>query len=89
MEGVTEGRMVHYVLPESRVFGKGQHRPAIIVNAHGGKLEGGRANLIVFLDCTNDFDLDVNGVPALIMWANSVSYSDDHESGTWHWPERL
>lgn len=89
MEGVTEGRIVHYVLPESKRFGKGQHRPAIIVNAHGRELVDGKANLIVFLDGTNDFDLDVNGVPALIMWADSANYSDDYESGTWHWPERV
>jgi hypothetical protein len=88
MEGLTEGRIIHYVLPESRSCGKDQHRPAIIVNAHGGQLENGMANIAVFLDGTNDFPLDVNGVPALIMWATSVHYSESKESGTWHWPER-
>jgi hypothetical protein len=88
MEGLTEGRIIHYVLPESRACGADQHRPAVIVNAHGGRLENGMVNMIVFLDGTNDFPLDVHGVPALTMWATSVHYSEEKEANTWHWPER-
>jgi len=64
MEGLIEGRIVHFVL-ENSIFtenftGKNQTienivcRPAIIVNAWEGKLEAGMVNLQVFLDGSND-----------------------------------
>lgn len=50
MDGLTEGRIVHFVMPN------GKHRPAIIVeawrNVHGPPDH--RVNLVVFLDGLND-----------------------------------
>ncbi|MBL0387898.1 hypothetical protein JJB07_14755 [Tumebacillus sp. ITR2] len=88
--GLTEGRIAHYVLPQARCFPnpEDRHRPAIVVNAHGGRLADGLCNLIVFLDGTNDIAADLNNM-ALTMWAPSIKYSDGKEPGTWHWPERV
>jgi hypothetical protein len=116
MEGLVEGRIVHFVL-DNHVFktnpdeaGNQQSieglicRPAIIVNALGGKSEDGMVNLQIFLDGTNDsrfvaekinnintnifFDLSPNSNLVLNAWATSVKYSETKETGTWHWPER-
>lgn len=78
MEGVIEGRIVHYVLPD----GTEKHRAAIIVNAwtNGGG-ENGCVNLTVFTDWTND---SKDG--SAVSWATSVHYSKTKEPGTWHWP---
>lgn len=105
MEGLVEGRIVHFVL-DNHIFktnpdeaGNQQSieglicRPAIIVNAWGGKLEDGMINLQVFLDGNNDFSLVMAEVgssfstPATL-WKTSVKYSETKEVGTWHWPER-
>jgi hypothetical protein len=76
MEGLTEGRMVHYVMPD------GVHRPAVIVRVWNR--ETGYSNLQVFTDGTNDPG-GANG----IMWKTSVNYSKDPVPGTWHWIERV
>ncbi len=87
MEGVNEGRVVHYVLKN------GEHRPAIVVNAWNPDSplrKQGIVNMVVFLDGSNDgieagrAHLDT----ALQAWRTSVHYSEDKEPGTWHWPER-
>ena len=89
MEGLTEGRIVHYVLPDGPHAG--EHRPAIVVkvwrlnNADGTQRppDNGYSNLIVFVDGTNDY-LDYSGA----VWATSVVYSEDPKPRTWHWIER-
>lgn len=84
MDGLTEGRMVHYVLPHGR--SQGEHRPAIVVklcppewNYHEGTVQ-----LQVFTDGTNDGEQYASGM----CWATSVQYSESKEPGTWHWIER-
>lgn len=80
-EIVTEGRTVHFVLPNNQ-----EHRPAVVVNAWGnGGGELKKVNMIVFLDGTNDSVADREGNT---YWATSVPYSETKEPGTWHWPER-
>jgi hypothetical protein len=103
MEGLVEGRIVHFVL-DNHVFktnpdevGKSQSiegltcRPAIIVNAWGGKLEDGMVNLIVLFDGSNDV-IAANRLEIMWIgytaWITSVKYSETKEIGTWHWPER-
>jgi hypothetical protein len=78
LAGLTEGRMVHYVMPDGRSVGK--HRPAIIVQVwdHGT----GVANLQVFTDGSND------GSDVGTRWVTSVMYSEDKTPGTWHWIEK-
>ena len=80
IEGLTEGRIVHYVLEDSR--NKGQHRPAVIVQVwdHGS----GVSNLQVFTDGRNDGQFYAGG----LAWKTSVCYSEDKEPGTWHWIEK-
>lgn len=84
MEGLIEGRIVHYVMPD------GQHRPGIIVRVWDSP-HPGLVNLIVFVDGTNDIK---NQAPAVYSptpmteWKTSVVYSEDKAPGTWHWPER-
>lgn len=90
LQGLTEGRIVHYVLDEGPY--KGQHRPAIVVRVWNQYT--GYVNLQVFVDGTNDApnnqhpsDIDqayYNGV----MWVTSVCYSATKETRTWHWIER-
>lgn len=56
MEGLTEGRMVHFVLPDGN--NTGEHRPAIVVKVWGNGLdnlpENGYSNLQVLTDSLND-----------------------------------
>lgn len=78
MEGLTEGRMVHYVLPEGK--SQAEHRPAIVVKVWSK--ETGTANLTVFPDWQND------GKTEGIFWATSVPYSEEPLGGTWHWIEK-
>jgi hypothetical protein len=88
MQGLTEGRIVHYVLSENDVpsSNAGAHRPAIVVQdwdrATGS--DNGNANLVVFLDGSNDGVLS-----HLTLWATSRHYSEDPQPGTWHWPEKV
>lgn len=103
MEGLVEGRIVHFVLDskvDETIIGEVVCRPAIIVNAWGGKLQDGMVNLQVFLDGTNDdTNIHKNMQPLKLfgrgyawgdlgLWCTSVPYSETKEVGTWHWPER-
>lgn len=87
MEGLTEGRIVHYVLSN------GQHRPAIVVRDWSNPaLPGsdGRVNLMVFVDGTNDSGA-VSGKACEqgLFWATSAHYDPaGTEHHTWHWPEK-
>ena len=95
MEGLTEGRIVHYVLEDGP--SKGQHRPAIVVQ--DWKQENGLINLQVFTDGLNDdytttYTNRVDDhetailVPQNATWCTSVHYSEEKEPGTWHWIEK-
>lgn len=79
LTGVTEGRIVHFVLPNG--LSAGAHRPAIIV--HVIDATQGYVNLQVFTDGSNDGKEYANG----IHWATSVSHSDEHKPRTWHFIE--
>lgn len=87
MDGLTEGRMVHFVLDEGP--SAGQHRPAVVVKVWRIFQEGGIqsppkngvSNLQVFTDSAND------GLPN-VMWRSSVLFNANAEEGTWHWIEK-
>jgi hypothetical protein len=81
VEGLTEARIVHYVLPRVGPDGRHPHRPAIVVNVINK--ETGMVNLQVFEDGTNDDNYD--NAPR---WVTSVAYSEQALEHTWHWPER-
>jgi len=94
MEGLTEGRIVHYVLREGE---RGHntytnrptfnHRAAIVVRVFSVPAvynTDGEANLLVFLDGLND---SADGSP--LAWFGSVKYDPNGGEGTWHWPEKV
>ncbi len=81
MEGLTEGRIVHYVLEGG--LSEGIHRPAIVVN----DWKNGSVNLQVFLDGLNDGFIDMLVAPVNIRWRTNIHYSETKEPGTWHWIE--
>lgn len=80
MEGLTEGRIVHFVTEW------GEHRPAIVVKVWRD-LQGsppGYSNLQVFSDGSNDGDW---GRPNVV-WETAVSFSEEPKPHTWHWIKR-
>lgn len=87
IQGFTEGRVVHYVLPN------GEHRPAIIVRAWNKEhSENGCANLQVLLDGTNDLYSNSNllnreDVDRGVKWITSALMDEAKIPGTWHWVE--
>ncbi len=80
MEGLTEGRIVHWVVPHGP--SAGQHRPAIVVRVWR-RDDGGvpLVQLQVFTDASNDGFTNAH-------WATSVHYDEAKGPGTWHWIER-
>ena len=85
INGLTEGRMVHYVLPDGK--NAGEHRAAIVVRVFDHY--EGTSNLSVFTDGSNDF---IKGAPG---WRGTLSASSvlpdqtKKEPGTWHWIEHV
>lgn len=94
LAGMTEGRMVHYVMPNE------QYRPAVIVKVWDKEHVNGCCNLQVFTDGPNDIDQwvkDADGNAHLerleearigVMWKTSVLFSETKEPHTWHWTEQ-
>jgi hypothetical protein len=85
MDGLTEGRIVHYVMPN------GKHRPAIITkvwrvpDSPGPEPilktpENGMSNMMVFADPGDD-----GGGP---QYSTSVIYAEEPLVNTWHWIEK-
>lgn len=84
MEGLTEGKIVHYVLSN------GEHRAAIVVRVFESGKPHGLANLIVFSDGANDArDVSGNVSEQGLFWATSAHYDPaGTEHHTWHWIEK-
>lgn len=90
--GLTEGRLVHYVLTEGP--SKGQHRPALVVKVwREGEASypphDGTVQLAVFMDGTNDYAYTTKDIDPLygqmIQWKTSVLFDDKtFAPGTWH-----
>lgn len=72
MQGLVEGRIVHYVVYVKQ--GKPVKRPAIVVNVLDKKK--GICNLQVFLDLSD------SGCPSKPV---GCLYSEKNEVGTWQW----
>jgi hypothetical protein len=83
MDGLTAGRMVHYVLSDTdSPRHPSEHRPAVVVKVWGDH-PNGCCQLVVFMDGSND-----EQAGDLTKWKTSVVYSEDPKPGTWHWIER-
>lgn len=86
MEGLIEGRIVHYVLEE---FNRGTHRPAIITRVHG-QTDDHQCNLQVFLDAATDYP-EIQVVSFLncgMLFVPCAPFDDiGQKPGTWHWIE--
>lgn len=96
MDGLIEGRIVHFVMPN------GEHRPAIVTKVWDHEGATGTSNLNVFTDYSNDvpykqdeiekmrngFGIDPDQVRHGHIWRTSIRYSETPEPGTWHWIER-
>lgn len=92
MKGLTEGRIVHVVLPNGYGY-PGEHRPAIVVrvwrNADGTAPENGCCQLVVFLDGSNDMPGTDSNNPTMVKWMTSVLFDDAEKAPrTWHWIEQ-
>lgn len=74
------GRVVHYVLPDGPNIAA--HRPAIITDVR----EDGTVDLQVF--STGDGTGVGDALPGVFRQA-AVPHDDSHQTGTWHWPERV
>jgi hypothetical protein len=91
MEGLTPGRVVHYVLTEGdpvKQHAIGEHRSATVLKVLNAD---GSANLRVDIDGSNDADNWYVGDagPPLSFWATSVLPDPDGSPGTWHWIEEV
>lgn len=76
MEGLTPGRIVHFVMPD------GEHRPAIVVRVWWHRV--GMVNLQVFTDGLNDGGQHATG----LYWATSILLDEENKiPNTWHWIE--
>lgn len=76
IEGLTEGRIVHYVAYNSR------HLAGIVTGA--GDAEN-TADLAVFTNMKNVAGNKNGG----LQFHFEVAYSENKEPGTFHWPERV
>lgn len=87
MDGLTEGRMVHYVLTLSdSSLHAGEHRPAVVVKVWS---TDGPVNLQVLYDGANDIPYSTAAsAPSGLLWRTSVPYDPDGKVGTWHWIEK-
>ena len=91
MDGLTEGRIVHFVMPND------EHRPAIIVKVWNH--ETGYVNLQVFTDGSNDVQMFQDSerysqitreqVSRGILWSTSIFPDEETKrAGSWHWIEK-
>lgn len=86
MNGLTEGRIVHYVMPSH------EHRPAIVVKVWD---HTGTSNLTVFVDGLNDVkpsmpevNFDPRNNETLLMRCTLIRFSEEPQTCTWHWIEK-
>lgn len=83
MDGLTPGRMVHYVMTEIDAAWEelsdgrpGAHRAAVVVSVAVTEAFPVTANLHVHTDSSH------------VLWRRNVPYSEGNEPGTWHWIEK-
>jgi hypothetical protein len=84
MDGLTEGRMVHYVAYNNR------HLASIVIGyeippkVEDVQVDPVTADLAVFTNMRN-----VNGIKNFgLQFHQEIVYSESKEPGTWHWIEK-
>jgi hypothetical protein len=83
MEGLTPGRVVHFVLgPKDEESGK-RHRAAIITNVKDA--DAGVLDMNVQLS-KSDIEAVVGANTVLAV--EDIKHSADPQEGTWHWVEK-
>lgn len=101
MEGLTVGRVVHYVLSEGDAVEINKLREAQLpvseqlpgIQYHiGNKVEAGEHCAMVIARVWNSDIGLINGKMLLDgtddYWATSRSFSDEKKPGSWHWIEK-
>jgi hypothetical protein len=85
MEGLAEGRIVHFVMPDGV-----NHRGAMITQVFPQvETPNPMVNMTVFPDVLNDgYRYGAEWMNAIGVPKGSVHYSEEKSAGTWHWPER-
>lgn len=88
MDGLTAGRIVHYIL-DSGYRNAGEHRPAMVVRIWGSPpSEPYPIQLCVYLDGSNDSLIGESNAP-LTAWKTSIPHDPTGQRPcTWHWIER-
>ncbi len=83
LAGLTEGRIVHFVLESPKDKTVTFHRAAIVSRV--ANLKKGTADLHVFIP-RSDFPKNLN--PGSVLMVENVEYDNgDKAVGTWHFPE--
>jgi hypothetical protein len=96
MDGLVEGRIVHFVMPN------GEHTPAIVLKVWDHDGNTGTANLMVFTDGSNALPetkeqeelyklyhgMNLDEIRHGHIWQTSKTFSEVPQPGTWHWPEK-
>lgn len=98
MEGLIEGRIVHYVLNENDVKGIVKNRSSINLSNHGNSvMKGEHFPATIVRVFHNEFGSNEHGVNLQVfldgndsLWVTSVRFAEpaDIKLGTWHWIER-
>jgi hypothetical protein len=84
MDGLIEGRIIHYVMPDGRA-----HRAAMIVQVFPQpQSDSPMCNITVFPDMLNDHRYGPEWANTVGVGKGSIHYSETKEANTWHWPER-
>lgn len=77
MQGLVEGRVVHYTAYNSR------NLAATVIGV--GDFEKGIVDLVVFTNMQNAAGKKNFGV----QFHQDVEYSEESKPGTWHWPAKV
>lgn len=96
MEGLTEGRIVHYVLTNADVASIGNARAASgKLNRGNSAALGDHVPMIIVKVWSNEFGKDNPGVNGQCfldgndqLWVTSAKFDASGEDGTWHWIEK-
>lgn len=95
MEGLTVGRIVHYVMSQNDANAILQNRSGAGNSFCNLPWVGQHYPAIIVAVFENEYGQNIPGVNLQVFmdgndshWVTSRKYSEDKEHGTWHWIER-